>query len=259
MKKEDLVLGFLTLIVVFLVIKVATFDFASVEHTIQKEKTVSKEIVKEEIPKEEIAVKAIVENKEETTVSSIETIKDDITIIQVAQTNKIVKKDASKETIVENTKTSQIEQVTKNEQFSSKKHFEKYDGLVVDNKTNLMWQDTFDVKNITKPYITSENFYLNDFNNTKGDTAFSYCEKLTINEFSDFRLPSIEELKTLVNKNNKKNTRYNVFEYATNYNYWSSTPLENDVKNNWYLYTTLGTVATHNKSYNLYVRCVRDN
>jgi len=54
--------------------------------------------------------------------------------------------------------------------------------VVVDKSTNLMWQDDNDVKSITKTWVE----------------AINYCENLTLGGYTDWRLPNINELKSIV-------------------------------------------------------------
>ena len=79
--------------------------------------------------------------------------------------------------------------------------------IVIDIGTGLQWQDDADAKNITKTWTE----------------AIDYCENLTLGGFSDWRLPNINELKTIVDKS-KYN--HNIVTEVTNLStvfYWSST------------------------------------
>jgi len=89
--------------------------------------------------------------------------------------------------------------------------------IFIDTKNNLIWQDNKDTITIQKPFISKQNFLKKDYKNTSGDTAFNYCDKLELNKFTDWRLPTIEELKKL-NQIQDKLT----FNKKGSY-YWSST------------------------------------
>ncbi len=61
-------------------------------------------------------------------------------------------------------------------------------------RRKLQWQDT---QTVLKPWITQDNYKNNHFNDTSGDTATTYCNELTLTNFSDWRLPDAKELETI--------------------------------------------------------------
>jgi len=71
--------------------------------------------------------------------------------------------------------------------------------VVTDNVTGLMWQDNEEVITIKKPYITQTNYNAGNYSDTSGDTAATYCKNLTLGGYSDWRMPTIEEMVSLVN------------------------------------------------------------
>jgi len=75
------------------------------------------------------------------------------------------------------------------------------DGTVTDTKTGLMWQ-----KAETGPKTWKE--------------ALKYCEALVLAGYSDWRLPELSELKSIVDSIRDNPT---VFPVVKSYNYWSST------------------------------------
>ena len=113
------------------------------------------------------------------------------------------------------------------------------DGTVTDNTTGLMWQQTDD--------DVARNW----------ESALGYCEDLTLAGHTDWRLPDIKELRSIVD-----NTRYNpsidttYFPGTKSWYYWSSSPgaLYTDVA--WSVYFYYGQVA-YVKTDTYYVRCVR--
>jgi len=80
------------------------------------------------------------------------------------------------------------------------------DGTVTDLNTGLMWQQTDD--DITRTW----------------QEALNYCESLTYASYSDWRLPNIRELGSLIDTNQYRPAINNVYYPETNDStYWSST------------------------------------
>ena len=116
--------------------------------------------------------------------------------------------------------------------------------VVIDKATNLMWQDNSDAKTIKKTWIE----------------AINYCENLIFAGYSDWRLPNINELESIVNYEKFDPAARRVFQNVASDYYWSSTSVVNDSKNAWIVDFYDG----HNNKYakfknDIYVRCVRDN
>lgn len=110
--------------------------------------------------------------------------------------------------------------------------------VVNDTKTGLMWQD--DTVGSTMTW----------------STAITTCENLTLGGYSDWRLPNIRELKSIVDK-----SRYNPaispnFTQKVSSAYWSSTtnPVSNEA---WHVYFNLGADSGDYEANSYYVRCVR--
>ena len=117
-------------------------------------------------------------------------------------------------------------------------------GVVNDNKTNLEWQDDYSDNN-------------NSIKNTTWQSAIDYCENLNLDGKSDWRLPNLNELTSLLDY-----TRYNpsidsIFQNTDSDFYWSSTSnvLNND--NAWLVNFDYGYQTGSHKDYSYYVRCVR--
>ncbi len=112
-------------------------------------------------------------------------------------------------------------------------------GTVTDNVTGLMWQQEDD-----------------DIGRT-WEEALTYCESLPLAGYSNWRLPNIKELRSIVD-----NTAYepaidsNYFP-NTDWSYWSSTTAADSSEDAWYVGFSNGYVDGYGKSYDLHVRCVR--
>ncbi len=114
---------------------------------------------------------------------------------------------------------------------------------VTDKSTGLMWQQD-----------TSENTMI-------WEDALDYCESLTFSDYDDWRLPNINELRSIVN--------YSKYFPAVDTDvfplpdkkiyYWSSTTSQSKgrLKNAWNVFIYTGFTASGYKSESNYVRCVR--
>ncbi len=136
----------------------------------------------------------------------------------------------------------------------------------IDSDTELMWEIKTE-ENLKHRYVWSEKeiewallpYFLTD----DVEDAFSYAEKLNKMEYAgynDWRVPSIEELKTILTK--EKNGQYhtkiklplceNIFD-----EYWSSSTSGNKNTMAFYLKPFLGFRSDNLKTVSYSVRCVR--
>lgn len=118
-------------------------------------------------------------------------------------------------------------------------HVDKY--IIHDKNTNLMWQDSIDTK-------TKE---------LKWDDAKGYCSKLKVGEYDDWRLPSYDELKTLIDYESYDPAIVKSFKYTKSSYYWSLTPYTSASSRAWRIYFKSGYSNYDYKSNSYYVRCVR--
>ena len=113
--------------------------------------------------------------------------------------------------------------------------------VVIDHVTGLIWQDDAEAKTVTKPWLTQENSTkcklednVSACYDKRGDTAASYCENLALGGYTDWRLPTIKELITIVDFGKHEpciDTRFfhNIEYYADNNargQYWSDTIID---------------------------------
>jgi len=126
-------------------------------------------------------------------------------------------------------------------------NFMKENNSVIDNQTALQWQDNNETNSST--YRWQE--------------AIDYCEGLILDTYSDWRVPNINELKTVIDREQKEPaTKESMFEYIGEdnyYAYWSSTSVVDFENYAWIIYFGNGIVYRNYKESNgLYIRCVRD-
>lgn len=114
--------------------------------------------------------------------------------------------------------------------------------IVTDNATHLQWQDNADAKNITK----------------KWRAAIDYCEGSSLGGYTDWRLPNINELKSIVDRSKFNPTIVTGFQNVRSDYYWSSTTLEVYKYSAWFVTFSNGYVNSNIKGNGNYVRCVRD-
>jgi len=115
--------------------------------------------------------------------------------------------------------------------------------IVTDNITGLIWQDNEEAKTVTKNW----------------EDAKSYCADLSLGGDSDWRLPTIVELQSIVvdGKVNPSIDTTKFVNYTTSYDYWSSTTYASYTNLAWLVSFYYGYTSYSNKSYGNSVRCVR--
>jgi hypothetical protein len=113
------------------------------------------------------------------------------------------------------------------------------DGTIFDTRTKLLWQQSSSTKRYT------------------WKAAHTYCEKLKLAGYNDWRLPTIEELKTLIEKEHKP-TICPVFKCKSDW-YWSSSSFAGNAGYAWFVLFVIGLVSSSyvNKGYQVFVRAVR--
>jgi len=118
--------------------------------------------------------------------------------------------------------------------------FTKEGDIVTDSITKLEWQDDA---------ITDK---------MEWQEAIDYCESLELAGYTDWRLPNINELKTIIDRSRYDPAIVSIFEYTSSSCYWSATIYEYDYEYVWSVYFSVGIVGANHKDNDNYVRCVRD-
>jgi len=111
---------------------------------------------------------------------------------------------------------------------------------VVDKRTGLMWQDEPKIVGLTQP------------------KAVNYCEGLTLYGHKDWRLPTIDELKSIVDYSHPKDevAIKTEFKHTQISGYLTSSKVV-DSSSFWVVYFDDGNDGWNNGSGSYYVRCVR--
>ena len=113
------------------------------------------------------------------------------------------------------------------------------DDVVVDSLTGLVWQRTFE-------------------RNKKWEEAQEYRQGLNYAGFHDWRLPTIIELRSLVDYHRQAPCiDTNAFPDTPKDWFWSSTPLNGASNTAWWVNFDYGTTYAYNKENTYSVRCVR--
>ena len=117
--------------------------------------------------------------------------------------------------------------------------FTKEGNIVKDSTRKLAWQDD----NVSSTMVWED--------------AITQCEELTLDTYSDWRLPNINELLSIMSKNKEGSQLADAFENVVNSYYWSSTSRAGYQEHAWIIRTHTGHNASNNKTSLYYVKCVR--
>jgi hypothetical protein len=114
------------------------------------------------------------------------------------------------------------------------------DGIIKDTKTGLMW-----------PKDGSKNYMYMDFN-----AAENYCKDFKLGGFEDWRLPTREELESILDLEKAYPAINPIFTEEGNW-YWSSTTYAGNSDDAWLVDFGDGYVGWYGKDSSNYVRPVR--
>ena len=112
--------------------------------------------------------------------------------------------------------------------------------VVLDNNTGLMWQQTIPTEQDTWYY------------------AVSYCDGLTYAGYSDWRLPTPQELLTIVDNSKYFPAIDKAYFPDTPTYFWSSSTRVDDTNSAWLVLFHYGVVYDNGKTNGSHVRCVRE-
>ncbi len=118
--------------------------------------------------------------------------------------------------------------------------FLKKEKVIYDSQTKLYWQMNPSIKNFT------------------WDKAIKYCRDLTYSDKSNWRLPNIDELKSLIDyKKYKPAIATNLIKIKTDNWYWSSSVYFKDSSQIWVVDFNRGSDNWYSQSKYHYVLCVQ--
>jgi len=113
---------------------------------------------------------------------------------------------------------------------------------VVESSKMVQFQDNSEVK---ENFVTYED-------------AISYCDKLDLSNKSDWRIPTINELRSIVNRDNSNPAINHIFLNNANEFFWSSTPYQQNKEKIWTIFFRDGVDYQSLKTDKAYIRCVRE-
>ena len=130
------------------------------------------------------------------------------------------------------------------------------DGTISDKVNSIMWQKCADGENALSCAGAASTFLMDDGNGTS--PAINICEDLVLGGHSDWHLPNIRELQSVVDYGFSSPAVDSVYFPNTQAgNYWSSTAVESSTTNAWLVNFADGQVLGGNMANAGYVRCVR--
>ena len=122
-------------------------------------------------------------------------------------------------------------------------HRDSAKGIVIDTRTGLVWQDDAAAATTTATWAN----------------AITTCENLVLGGYSDWRLPNVNELKSIRDMSRSSPAIDTAFVNTATNLYWSSTSYAAAATNAWDVYFYHGDVNYNDKGVSNYVRCVRGN
>jgi len=144
--------------------------------------------------------------------------------------------------------------------------------IVTDSVTKLMWADDANVATKTKQWLTDDKYAICDANysspscfdtssnisDSSDDTAIEYCHSLRLGGFSNWRLPSINELLYIVDRSRLNPAVDSIFQNISKKYYLSSTTIISHENYIWGVKFSDGSNTFMKKNSNYSIRCVRN-
>jgi len=118
----------------------------------------------------------------------------------------------------------------------------RYKDTVINYSKNIMWEDTNNSKNLTLDY----------------NSSIQYCKNLKLNGYEDWKLPSINTLRTLVDYDRFHPSLNDEFKNYSYGGYYSSTPYYGSEEHSEGIEFNIGVDGISNKKDKWYLRCYRD-
>lgn len=116
--------------------------------------------------------------------------------------------------------------------------------VLIDSKTGLMWQDNSAAKYTKKDW----------------EGAMDFCSKLRLAGYDDWRLPTIKELETILGTSPRNMDMKKGFKNVGGSGYyWTSSVDESNKDFAWMMNFKRGYEYINYKTYERYIRCVRDS
>lgn len=134
-----------------------------------------------------------------------------------------------------------IEKISKKSNTSKASNFKKENDTVIDTVRHLRWQDDTRTVKVRKNW----------------QEAQEYCRKLSLDGMQTWRLPSYDELVSIVDYTKHTLAIMPAFSYIVSDSYWSATPDDETVQQALSIYFGNGCPSGEHKEKHFLVRCVR--